>query len=108
MKKPTIKQQLEESNHKIVSIYDHMTSILGEDKTLQLYREQLVNDLNDVDDDIFSEQTFANENKTGAYKSAGNDARRRVKYLKKVRKEHLKLIKMFDTFVKLKNKIKGM
>ncbi len=108
MKKPSIKNQLQEANDKIARIFYDTLKAVGDDKTLQLYLEGLREDLSDYDRDIKDEQLFANENKYGAYQSAGTEARKRIKYMKRVRKEHVKLIKMFEQFIKLKNKLNKM
>jgi hypothetical protein len=103
MKKPPLKHQLQEANNTISRIFYDTLKAIGQDKVLELYLEGLKEDLYDYDKDIEDEQAFANE-----YRSAGTEARKTIKYMKKVRKEHVKLIKMFEQFIKLKNKIDKM
>lgn len=66
-------------------------------------------DLYNIDKDIETEINFAKENPIGStYSSAGSDARKRVKYMKKIRREQVKLIYIFENFIKQEKKIYNM
>lgn len=104
MKNPTVKEKLQEANATIA----HVLHQIGEEKILDFLQASFEEDLYDFERDIEDEQNFANENKTGAYKSAGTEARSRIKYMKKVKKEHQKLLKMFSLLLKQKQKIQKM
>lgn len=105
MKKPTTKNQLQEANDKISRIFYDMYRTIGGDKVLAMILAGYEEDLLSLDKDIENEQGFADENPAGStYGSAGSDARRQVKYLKKARLEQVKLIDMFKSFIKQKIK----
>lgn len=104
MKKATVKERLKTADEMINKIF----ATLGGEKVLELTLAGIKDDLAYFDTQIADEQNFANENKFGAYKSAGDDARKTVKHMKKVRQEQVKLVKMYEQFIKQRNKIKKM
>lgn len=108
MKKLSVKEQLNEANHTISRIFYETYKIIGDVKILELILSVYNEDLYDLDKDIERERNYANENKTGAYISAGKDARVRVKYLQKARKELLTQIKLTNSLIKQKSKTDKM
>lgn len=105
MKKEPIKQQLIEANHTIWKMFHGMLIAIGGDRVLQYHLETLQNDLCDTDEEIDDQQAYADENKTGAYKSQGKDAIQVVKHLKKIKQEQVKLNKIFISFIAQRAKI---
>lgn len=100
------KQKLIAAEHKLSSIFNNVVRSVGIDTSYQLILESLEEELYDLDMDITEEEAFIRENATGAYKSAGTDAKKYLKHLKNLRKEQLKLIKTFEQFVKQHKKCK--
>ena len=98
MKKITVKQQLKNATDSINKLFYQVTEIVGPDKALDLWLAKLNKDLQCLDDQIDDEKAFADENLYGSYQSAGTEACQRIKHYKKIRKEHVKLINMFNQF----------
>lgn len=105
MKTTTIKTQLENANRTIAFIFSDVVSDIGTKKALELILAGANKELIDLDKSIKNEQTFADENKTGAYRDAGAEARKQIKRLKNIRKEEVKAIKSLEQFINLRNKI---
>lgn len=99
------KQKLIDERNNLSNILDTMLEEVGEERIIQFLTGKLDENLEAIEERIEDEQNFANENKTGAYRSAGTEARKTVKYLKTVKKKHLQLIKMFQEFLKIKQKV---
>lgn len=79
-------------------------STIGDEQIHQLILDGLEEDIENVDENIEDEQNFANENRTGAYRSAGTEARKMVKYLKGVKKKKQQVLKSFKDFLAQKKK----
>jgi hypothetical protein len=78
---------------------------IGEETIYQFIISALNEELEYIDQEIRDEQNFAKENPPGsAYASAGLEAKKRVKYLKKAKKTHSEVSKLFDSFFKMKKK----
>ena len=100
------KEKLKIENEQLSRQRDTLLSVLGEEAVFQFIRNQLQIDIEDTEADLVSEQQFAKENPPGStYGSAGNDARKRVKYLKNVKKQRQQMVKLFDNFIKQKAKV---
>jgi hypothetical protein len=78
---------------------------IGKDRIYQFITDDLDNELEYIDAEIEDEQSYADENKTGAYKSSGTEARKEVKYLKTVKKKQVQVMKMFQDFLAMKKKV---
>jgi hypothetical protein len=94
-----LKQQLLQANNKLLLIFYEVYKALGEDKPLELILAGYESDLYDLECDIENEEMFAEENRTGTYKSAGTEARKQLKRLSKLHKERTNLINSFKAFI---------
>ena len=108
MKKLNQKQQLIAEKVILTDKINVILETVGEERLYQFIIRDLDHSLNRINDDIEDEQNYADENKTGAYKSAGTEARKRVKYLKTVKKKQLQVTKMFQSFLKMKKKVDSL
>lgn len=99
------KQQLINEKNNLSNILDTMLEELGEERIIRFLTEKLDERLESIEEQIEDEQNFADENRTGAYRSAGTEARKVVKYLKTVKKKQLQVMKMFQNFLKMKQKV---
>ena len=88
-------------NDKIDSILEE----IGIEKMYEHITDMLDRDIEYTENQIEDEQAFADENRSGAYRSAGTEARKRVKYLKGVLKKNKEVLKMFNDFLKMKEKV---
>lgn len=104
MKLSQKQQFLNEKNELADKVQDILNSI-GEVLIIDYVDDIVSNDIDQVDQEIEEEQHFADNNKAGAYKSAGDDARRRVKYLKNLKKKKQQVQKLFSQFLFLKKKV---
>ena len=99
------KQQLINERNSLSDILDTMLEELGEDRIIVFLNNKLEERLESIEEQIEDEQSYADENKTGAYRSAGTEARKAVKYLKTVKKKQLQVMKMFQAFLSMKQKV---
>lgn len=99
------KQQLINEKNNLSNILDTMLEELGEERIIRFLTEKLDERLESIEEQIEDEQNFADENRSGAYRSAGTEARKVVKYLKTVKKKQLQVMKMFQDFLKMKQKV---
>lgn len=99
------KQQLINERNNLSNILDTMLEELGEERIIQFLTDKLDERLEAIEEQIEDEQGFADENKTGAYRSAGTEARKTVKYLKTVKKKQVQVMKMFQDFLTMKKKV---
>lgn len=86
--------------------FEEILRLIGEDVILQWELSGLEDDLKLIEEEIQDEKNFAKENPPGSsYASQGADARKRAKYLDGVKKQKLQLVKLFQQFLKMKNKV---
>jgi hypothetical protein len=86
-----------------------MLNSLGDEKILNYLLLSFQEDLKTLDNSIRDEQVFAKENPPhSTYGFAGTEARQRVKYLKRIRKERVLLNKKFNLCIKMKTRIDKM
>lgn len=103
--KTSQKQQLINERNHLSNVLDSMLKEIGEERIISFLSEQLDERLESIEESIEDEQTYADENRSGAYRSAGTEARKAVKYLKTVKKKQLQVIKMFNDFLAAKKKV---
>lgn len=99
------KQQLINERNNLSNILDTMLEELGEERIIHFLTEKLDERLESIEEQIEDEQSYADENRTGAYRSAGTEARKAVKYLKTVKKKQVQVMKMFQDFLTMKKKV---
>jgi len=99
------KQTLIADKSLLQSKIDDILKTIGEQQIYQIITDGLEEDIEYIDERIEEENNFANENKTGAYKSAGTEAKRMVKRLKAIKKKKLEVLKSFKSFLSMKQKV---
>lgn len=99
------KKQLLIEKNALSDILETMLEEMGEGRITQFMTSKLDERLEEIEGEIENEQTYADENRSGAYKSQGTEARKMVKYLKTVKKKQLQVMKLFQDFLKMKEKV---
>lgn len=109
MKKPTVKQQLIEADNTISLIFNDMCTHIGKDKVHELLHEEISYDLEYVEGLIQDEKGYIKENPPGSTYSSGNaESRKVIKHLQKIRQNRVKIVKLFEQFIKLTQKTDKM
>jgi hypothetical protein len=100
------KQQLIWESQTNKKKFEEILRLIGEDVILQWELSGLEDDVELTEENIQDELDFAKENPPGsAYASQGVEARKAVKYLRGVKKQKQQLVKLFQQFIALKNKV---
>lgn len=103
------KQKLIAENSALSDKIDSILKEIGIENMYQFIKDDIDENLDHLDGEIEDEQAFAKENPPGStYGSAGTEARKRVKYLRGLKKKHQEVDKMFQRFLKMKKKVDSL
>jgi hypothetical protein len=100
-------QKLQQKMQDMEAKEKRLFNVLGEDQALTYLISEAERDIKNLDKEIQDETNFANENRTGAYQSAGQEARRTAKHLKKDRLPLVKILKLLKQVEAMRKKFRG-
>lgn len=87
MKRKTVKERMTAAIQEKAQLQEKILNSVGRDNIIAWLQHDILHRFHAIDKEIEGEQNFADENKAGAYRSAGMEARQIVKSLKKRKKK---------------------